>query len=269
MIAWLVACAGSEAPPRERVVTGPAAVTVVVAQAEVRLEAATRVLRGPGPAEVRLVGAVHVGDPAYYAALGAFVEPCARVLYEGLQAGDTPVPDDTGLATSLAALGLVFQRDAVVGDDRWVRADGGVDDVRAALLARPDADPAKVDAWLVERDRGALAGLVAAASQGERLRDLARLSLVRGLAAPPPDDAAWWEVVIGGRDELVVDHLTRSASLSPVCVVYGADHLPDLEARLRRRGFDVVERAALPVVRVPLAALQLGPVQVRQFLQQP
>lgn len=268
MIAWL-ACAGPEAPPREGVVRGPPAVAAVVAADEVRLEAATRVLRGPGPAEVRLVGAVHVGDPAYYAAVASFVEPCARVLYEGLQAGDTPVPDDAELATSLEALGLVFQRDAVVGDERWVRADGAVDDVRAALLARPDADPAQVDAWLVERDRGALAGLVATASQGERLRALARLSLVRGLAAPPPDDAAWWEVVVGGRDEVVVDHLTRSAAPSPVCVVYGADHLPDLEARLARRGFEVVDRATLTVVRVPLAPLGLGPVQVRQFLQQP
>jgi hypothetical protein len=51
-----------------------------------------------------------------------------------------------------------------------------------------------------------------------------------------------------------------------VCVVYGADHLPDLEARLVRRGWTVDERGALPVIRVPLAEVGLGPVQARQLL---
>jgi hypothetical protein len=261
----LLACSSEVPPPPERVVQGPPAVRAAVDAREVRLEAATRRLTGRTP-EVRLVGMVHVGDPAYYAAVDAFLAPCARVLYEGLDADQGELPDDADVADSLAAAGLVFQRDALATDDRWVRTDGSVSEVRAALSARPDLDPAVVDTWLVDRDRDALREVLGAARQSERLRGVVRMSLVRGLAAPPPREDAWWDVVIGARDVRVVDAVLASP-VGPACVVYGADHLPDLEARLVRRGWAVTERGALPVVSVLLAELGLGPVQVRQFLE--
>jgi hypothetical protein len=256
-------CAPPEPP--EGVVTTPAAVRAVVEREDVRLEAATRVLGGREP-EVRLVGAVHVGDPAFYGSIESFVAPCATVMYEGLSVDpDAPPPDDEDVGDALAAVGLAFQRDALQADDRWVRTDLSVPEMKQALTSRPDTTAEQVDAWLVDRDRDALREVLAAGATDGRLRGVVRLSLIRGLARPPPDDDGYREVLLGARDAHVVEAVT-AARVGPVCVVYGADHLPDLEARLLRRGWSVRERGALPVITVPLGEVGLGPVQARQLL---
>lgn len=269
MVTLLWAC-GPAAPPAveadgERVVRGPSGVRAVVDADRVELRAPTRVLGGDR--SVRLVGAVHVGDPAYYAAVDAFLAPCAAVLYEGLapDPGAPPPPDDD-VALALDGIGMVFQRDALRADGRFVRVDRTVAEVRSELLATPEG-AAHADAWLVDRDREALRGVLGAARGDDHVRHVVRLSMIRGLARPGERGDAWWDVVIGGRDRVVVDAVLDAPGDGPVCVVYGADHLPDLEARLVRRGFRVESRGELPVVTVALADVGLGPVQARQLLE--
>lgn len=259
--AALLACG----PAPEPVVLAARPVRVEVTDTRAALLAPTRVLAGPRP--VRLAGLVHAGDPAYYRAVEAFLAPCATVLHEGLLPdAAAPPPADDDVAVGLEAVGMVFQRDALLADDRFVRADRTVAEVRAELLATPEG-AANADAWLVDRDRGALREVLAAASGDGRLRHVVRLAMIRGLAHPGERGAAWADVVIGSRDRAAVAALEAlPPGDAPACVVYGADHLADLEARLRARGWRVEAADDLVVIAVDLADAGLGPVQARQLL---
>lgn len=249
--------------PEPPVVRGPRATRVVVDGDEARLEVSWRTLAAPG-AELVLAGMVHVGDPSFYEEASAALEPCGVVLYEGLEPDpDAPPPSEEQRADALAGVGLVLQADALRPDARWVRSDLSVVEIRAALGGTASAD--RAEEWLEDRDRAELDALLAASAADERRRALVRLALVRGLGGPAEADDAWWDVVIGRRNRRVVDDL-RLRSAERLGVVYGADHVPDLEARLRRAGWHRVDERWRVVVRVGLGELGLGPVQARQWL---
>ncbi len=62
----------------------------------VRLETSVRTFRKPGSPDVHLVGAMHVGDKAYYDALQKFLDAQSIVLFEGVK------PSGVGEASKLA-----------------------------------------------------------------------------------------------------------------------------------------------------------------------
>lgn len=262
LVALAIACGTGPAPlpapvsdaiPRE-----PRAVRTANDATEARLEVAVRTVERAGR-RVSLVGAVHVADPAFYDELGATLAACPAVLAEGLEPDpDAPPPPDDDVAQALAAFGLAFQSDALSPGEGWRRVDLSVAEVRAALAGR-GIDPAP---WLDDRDRGALRGLGDATDP--RRRALVRLALLGALGDDPPDDAAYWDVLVGLRDAAVVAEVLRTEG--DACVLYGADHLPDLEARLVRAGFARREERWSAAIRVAHADAGLGPVQVRQRL---
>jgi len=65
-------------------------------QRRVRLETSVRTLRKPGAPVVHLVGAMHVGDKAYYDGLQKFLDAQSIVLFEGVK------PSGVGEASKLA-----------------------------------------------------------------------------------------------------------------------------------------------------------------------
>ncbi len=235
----------------------------------VRLEAPLLRLSGPGP-DVVLIGAVHIADPALYEAIGDALSGCDVVLYEGLTPDEGPAPDEApsiDLAPQLEAHGLIRQSDGLARGPGWRRIDRSVAQIRAALVDA-GADRALIAAWLDDRDQSALQARLIGGDARERA--LARLALLRGLGEAPPLEGRradlYWEILIGSRDQRVIDAFTQEPRAGSVGILYGADHTADLEARLARLGWRRTQTAWLPAIVVPYDVLQLGPVQIRQLL---
>lgn len=235
-------------------------VRIVVDEERVQLQAP--VLQWPDQPG-RIVGAVHVGEPAYYAQLTAQLTPPRVVLYEGLTADE---PDEPGPpAPDLGPFDLARQSEAVPHDDRWIHADTTLSALRQALV--DSGAPADViHAMLDDRDQNTLADLFGEAGE-PRLQALARLALIRHVGAPSPvlgnDADAYWNVIVGWRNAQVRDALEPHLH-EDWAVVYGADHAWDLAQRIRP---DAEPQAVwLPVIQVDHTELGLGAVQVRQLL---
>ncbi len=260
---WL----GCRAVSPEPAVVREPGVRVTVAAEDVRLETPVRRLVRDGGPEVWLAGAVHVAEPAYYDALSGSLDGCAQVLREGLEPEPGAPEPSTDLGPLLAVHGLTRQGERLEDAEGWRRVDLSVAEVRDALRAA-GADAETVTAWLDDRDQSMLVELLRGASGEPRASALARLALLRGLADPPPSEepeaSLYWDVIVGLRNHAVVDEV---GGAGPVGVVYGADHLADLEDRLGRRGWRRVSEAWLPVLVVRHEDLGLGPVQVDQLLR--
>ncbi|MEM9020995.1 MAG: hypothetical protein AAGC44_10560 [Planctomycetota bacterium] len=117
----------------------------------VRLDVATRVLvpiQGDGPT-VMLVGAIHVGEPGYYAMLQALLDAQDLVLYEGVRPADTEADDPVAVTTrrlkALAAVTLAYHEqhgDWPASIDELFDADAGL-----SAIQRRMARAASIDAW--------------------------------------------------------------------------------------------------------------------------
>ncbi len=263
MIAWgaLLACA-----PPEPATVRTASARVTVDDHAVALEVPIRTLDRRGGPRVVLAGTVHVADPSFYAAVSEALAGCTVVLREGLAADPSAPAFDDGLGPLLEARGLVRQGEALEEGAGWRTVDGSVAEVRAALIAAgaPDGEAGTL---LDDRSQSDLRALLEGLPADPRSTALARFTVLRGVAAPTPTSGGeadrYWEVVVGARDRRVVDAVVGEG---PIGVVYGADHLADLEARLVDRGWTRVDERWLPALSIPLDELQLGPAQVRQLL---
>ena len=87
---------------------------------------------------------------------------------------------------------------------------------------------------------------------------------------PPPSEepeaSLYWDIVIGLRNRAVIADIPAEEE-GPIGILYGADHLADLESRLERRGWETQDEAWLPAIAVRHDDLGLGPVQVRQLME--
>lgn len=117
----------------------------------VRLDVATRVLvpiEGDGP-RVMLVGAIHVGEPEYYAMLQSLLDAQELVLYEGVRPADTAADDPVAVTTrrlqSLAAVTLSYHE----RHDDWPGSVAVLLDADAGLseIQRRTAESSATDAW--------------------------------------------------------------------------------------------------------------------------
>jgi hypothetical protein len=255
-------------------VTRDSGVRAVIDADDVRAETPIRRLEGQGRAPITLVGAVHLADAAYYQVLHEVLSGCPVVLREGL-APEENAPQEAAepidLGPLLAAHGLVTQDEALPPEPDWQTVDRSVAEVRKDLLAA-GASPELVYAWLDDRDQSDLARLLARPTGDERVRALARFGLLRGLldAETEGDEAdLYWQVLIGSRDAVVAE---RAASIAQeneeegVCVLYGANHLADIETKLVHKGWARSSESWQAAIGVSFAELQLGAVQVKQLL---
>ena len=275
MLVWVfvAACRFSAppAPPPETVRRH--AVELRLDDASVRLEAPVAELTHASGRQLLIVGAVHVGTPAYYASIEQILAPVGVVVAEGVTPDAPDVEAEQSRTDSftdrLAPYGLTVQSRALSRDARWVSGDMSVRDLKAALR-EAGASEAWIYALLDDRDRSSLSELFAGTDGDARLVRLAQLALMRSLAEPSPtegpDADLYWDVVIGRRNEVAVEKV--SGHLAPrMAVIYGADHLGDLVARLARHGFTLKDESRLTVLDMPYAELGLGRVQVEQLLQ--
>ncbi len=204
-----------------------------------------------------LVGAVHVGDPAYFARLQDVLDSCDQVLFEGVgpRPGDAaPSEDDVARFDALFQLqlrlkdllGLEFQRDGLDYDRSWWRnADVGVTALRAELEARGAALP--TDSPLVRALlQMVLQGLDTSRLDADpRLRALLKRQVAAALATAEQLLAGHAEalqtVLIDWRNDAALqvldEELANGRKGRWLALFYGAGHLADFADKLAPRGF--------------------------------
>lgn len=175
--------------------------------------------RGRGPA-VWLVGASHIGEAGYYAALNRQLETHTVVLYEGVgehsrKPGQRTVPpklqrstpaparDDSLQATMATSLGLVFQLQAIDYDrTNFFNSDLSIDQIQALMQApaprQPGAKAAEPDNAfqdLLKAMDGSsvfgafVSGLLELIGTSPRLQALTKLALIEAFGAMEGDIA--------------------------------------------------------------------------------
>jgi len=209
---------------------------------------------------VDLVGAIHIGDEAYYAELNDRFRGYDSVLFElvappGVDfAGETDkrqgiLSNAQGGLTHL--LGLTFQLEQIdYGQPNFVHADLSPDELRKSMAERNESlytyfwrlffasvneytrDPLGLRDWQL---------LSAMLSEGEdpsfkvlMAYEMTSMDAVRELLGEDSDSA-----IIGARNERAIEVLHRELDSGSrrVGIFYGVAHMPDLEERLLGAGF--------------------------------
>jgi hypothetical protein len=205
-----------------------------------------------------LVGAVHVGDAAYFRRLQDVLDSCDRVLFEGVGArpGDAvPSEDDIARFDALFELqrrlkdllGLEYQRDRIDYDRSWWRnADVGVTELRRELDARGALLP--TDSPLVRLLLEiALRGIDSSRLDEEpQLRMLLKRQTAVALATAERLMAGSMRelqsVLVDWRNDAALEVLDQELAAGSkgrwIALFYGAAHLADFAAKLVPRGFE-------------------------------
>jgi hypothetical protein len=279
------ACGQETARRRGAAESRPSFVRVAGQGAEKRLETAWSVLRDDAGREVWLVGAVHVADRDYFAALDGLLGAADLVLYEGV-AGE-PTPDMTTIARLQLALGrildLSFQKDGVTyGRPHFVHADLTLQEIERRLAEKgetllPGGDVLKMFGPLLARFMEA-AGKQAEAAKARG--DASPFGMIKRqvagiLADPAATQSAfsrgWDEVVIGARNAHAIETLRGllNGEARTFAIFYGAAHLPDFERRLQDLGFRPCRKEWLTAWRLGAdapAPSAVAPTAVRPFI---
>ena len=205
--------------------------------------------------EVDLVGAIHIGDPAYYAELNRRFEDYDVLLYELIAPADAVRTDRVeGRKGILSAtqvgmtklLDLSFQLDEIRYDAaNFVHADLSPKELRASMEERGESlyvyfwriffatmnEYAKDPLGL--RDVEMLSGMIAT-GQDDSFKtmmayEMTNLDSVEEMLGNDSENA-----VIGARNQRAIDVLKREigAGAKRIGIFYGVAHMPDLEERL-------------------------------------
>ena len=205
--------------------------------------------------QVDLVGAIHIGDPAYYAELNDRFESYDVLLYELIAPSDAVRSDrvegrkgilSTTQVGMTKLLGLSFQLDEIRYDAaNFVHADLSPKELRASMQERGES--LYVYFWRIFfatmneyardplglRDIEMLSGMLAAGHEDSfktmmayEMTDLDSVQDILG------DDSG--NAVIGARNQRAVDILVREieAGAKRIGIFYGVAHMPDLEEKL-------------------------------------
>jgi hypothetical protein len=212
------------------------------------------------PGTVTLVGAVHVGDPAYFDALQAILDGHEVVLFEGVGGGASEKQlDDISFIFRLQVemgklLSLEFQKDGIdYGKPHWKNADMTWAEMQKELEKR---DQSLVPMQgLLKMISPLLEGLLASqrtiwektGRKDEASAEMKR-TLARYLAQGPELFERMGIGQAGKRDDVIVSlrneaafeilDATLEGGAKSVAVFYGAAHLPDMHRRLLERGFE-------------------------------
>ncbi len=204
---------------------------------------------------VDLVGAIHIGDPAYYAELNRRFEDYDVLLYELIAPTDAVRNDrlderkgilSTTQVGMTKLLDLSFQLDEIKYDAaNFVHADLTPKELRASMEERGESlyvyfwrlffatlnEYAKDPLGL--RDMQMLSGMVAAGEDDSFKTmvayEMTDLDAVQNMLGDDSDNA-----VIGARNQRAIDVLNREieAGAKSIGIFYGVAHMPDLEERL-------------------------------------
>ena len=204
---------------------------------------------------VDLVGAVHIGDPAYYEQLNELFETYDVLLYELVAPADAMVTQRVAKRKGLLSttqvgltrlLGLSFQLDEINYDrENFVHADLSPSELKQSMEDRGESlyvyfwrlfyasvdnyakdplglnDIQKISSVLSAGQDDSLKTLIA-----YEMTDMGQLQDVLG------EDSG--SAIIGARNQRAIDVLQReiAAGAKRIGIFYGVAHMPDLEERL-------------------------------------
>ncbi|MSR46165.1 MAG: hypothetical protein EXS13_03720 [Planctomycetes bacterium] len=217
-----------------------------------------------------LVGAVHVGDPDYYARLQDVLDSSDVVLFEGVgpSAGEAP-PAAEEIARFDALfqlqlklkdlLGLQFQKDGLdYRRPNWTNADVDLGALHAQLEARGAALP--TDHPLVRALLHMVLGGIDAAQldREPRLRAMVKRQAAAALATADQllggSMPALNEVLVDWRNDAALAVLDSEVAAGErgrwIALFYGAAHLPDFATKLAARGYEFQSATWLRAWRV-------------------
>jgi hypothetical protein len=177
-----------------------------------------------------------------------------------------------------AALGLVFQLEAIDYDrPHFVNSDLSIPELQRLMLenqpgAETGSDSALNELLALMQSESAFSGILrfglGLVAASPRLQAWSRLTLIQvlgevegdpsNLPGMPADLKRLLEVLIQKRNERVIDDLRRNLDQtgpdSSIAVFYGGGHMPDLERRLLRLGFEPSQTVWQTAFSVDLAA---------------
>jgi hypothetical protein len=250
-----------------------------------RLETSVVTLANEKGVRVDLIGAVHVGDAAYYEGLNERFKEYDKVLYElvgrpepGKPLGHRALEGDQRLQW----LGVLQEKMKTA-----LKLEGQLEkvDYMAANLVHADMDMEKFEATQKENQETffglwmkAMAAQQGMAQEGRAGGDLAALVMLMKLLTKKagPDDlkrfigrefdqveqlmvgieANGGTVIIGERNRVALEVLDKEmkAGVKKLGIFYGAAHFPDMEKRLAERGFKLVGTEWLTAWDIPVKA---------------
>ena len=204
---------------------------------------------------VDLVGAVHIGDAAYYAQLNEIFESYDVLLYELVAPADAMVTQRIAKRKGLLSttqvgltrlLGLSFQLDEINYDrENFVHADLSPSELKQSMEQRGESlyvyfwrlFYASVDNYAKDplgwNDMQKISGVLSAGQDDSlktliayEMTDMGQIQDVLG------EDSG--SAVIGARNQRAIDVLQReiAAGAKRIGIFYGVAHMPDLEERL-------------------------------------
>ena len=263
-------------------------------------------LSGRGPT-VRLVGAIHIADRAYYRAVQSRLDACDLVLFEGVGSSASDFQRDPAqrrkdhLYTKLAdALGLITQFEGIdYRRDHFANADLSAAQMAAKLEAEIAAGGEAAEAATVAKGQmatltrtlqgggGGLAGmavnlLIGVVERSPRMRATVLLGIVGMDAADSKAGFAkaggkggerLGRLILEDRNEAALEALAEELGEGEpearvVAVFYGAAHLPGIEdALIRRHGYIPARTEWLRALEVDPAAAGMSPAEVEQALK--
>jgi hypothetical protein len=234
------------------------------------LQVAVVTFSHPGGQLLDLVGAVHIGDKAYYDALNERFKRYDAVLYElvgGPMPKVKPSQEERAAASSGSSLAWVgkmhetlkrtlelsSQMDEVdYSSDHFIHADMSLEAFQKAKQAKNESFLGlMVKAWLVQSEleaqgkssqTGDLAQLMAILLSGDSATELKRMigsqfhmveELVTGI------EGSEGSVIIGARNDVALKVLVEQlrTDKKKFAIFYGAAHLPDMEKKLLAAGW--------------------------------
>jgi hypothetical protein len=204
---------------------------------------------------VDLVGAVHIGDAAYYAQLNELFESYDVLLYELVAPSDAMVTQSVARRKGLLSttqvgltrlLGLSFQLDEINYDrENFVHADLSPSELKQSMEQRGESlyvyfwrlFYASVDNYAKDplgwNDMQKISGVLSAGQDDSlktliayEMTDMGQIQDVLG------EDSG--SAIIGSRNQRAIDVLQReiAAGAKRIGIFYGVAHMPDLEERL-------------------------------------
>jgi hypothetical protein len=204
---------------------------------------------------VDLVGAVHIGDAAYYAQLNELFESYDVLLYELVAPADAMVTQRIAKRKGLLSttqvgltrlLGLSFQLDEINYDrENFVHADLSPSELKQSMEQRGESlyvyfwrlFYASVDNYAKDplgwTDMQKISGVLSAGQDDSlktliayEMTDMGQIQDVLG------EDSG--SAIIGARNQRAIDVLQReiAAGAKRIGIFYGVAHMPDLEERL-------------------------------------
>jgi hypothetical protein len=187
---------------------------------------------------VRLVGMVHIAEPQFYQSLIDGLPPHSLVLAEGVTDRDKRLSNGLSYRNAARAIGLQQQPNlaaAIAAAPAPKLAGAAEQDSARPTVERADIDISDFSPTTIHFLRG-VSDLYASKNSAELLQRWQAIE--RGFTQK--DYTAVFDDILAKRNRhLIAEFDARSGSYNVVVIPWGAEHMPFVEAQLRKRGFRI------------------------------